>query len=63
VHPFVGGGVELVRERHTADALPAEAIRFSTVNPSVRLPPLPAIDSVTYSGPCGRSSLAASSST
>jgi hypothetical protein len=49
VHPFVGGGVELVRERHTADALPAEAIRFSTVDPNVRLPPVAAIDSVTYS--------------
>jgi hypothetical protein len=49
VHPFVGGGVELVRERHVADALPAETIRFSTVVPNVRLPPVAAINSVTYS--------------
>jgi hypothetical protein len=49
VHPFVGGGVELVRERHVADALPAEPIRFSAVDPNVRLPPVAAIDRVTYS--------------
>jgi hypothetical protein len=49
VHPFIGGGVELVRERHVADALPAETIRFSTVNPNVRFPPVAAINSVTYS--------------
>jgi len=49
VHPFIGGGVELVRERHVADALPAETIRFSTVVPNVRLPPVAAIDRVTYS--------------
>ncbi|HEY3092917.1 MAG TPA: hypothetical protein VGJ52_07460, partial [Vicinamibacterales bacterium] len=49
VHPFIGGGVELVRERHVADALPTETIRFSTVVPNARLPPVAAIDSVTYS--------------
>ena len=49
VHPFVGAGAELVRERHTADALPAQTLRLSTTVPNQILPPLPAIDSVGYS--------------
>jgi len=49
VHPFVGGGVEVVRERHVADALPAATIRFSTAVPSLQLPVVPAVDTVTYS--------------
>jgi hypothetical protein len=49
VHPFVGAGAELVRERHIADALPASSIRLSTAVPSLVLPAVPAIDTVTYS--------------
>ena len=49
VHPFVGAGVELVRERHVADALPPSSIRFSTGVPSVSLPEVTAIDTVSYS--------------
>jgi len=49
VHPFVGAGAELVRERHTADALPAQTLRLSTTVPNQILPALPAIDSVSYS--------------
>jgi len=49
VHPFVGVGAELVRERHLADAMPAASIRFSTAVPSLPLPPVPAIDTVSYS--------------
>jgi hypothetical protein len=49
VHPFVGVGAELVRERHLADALPASSIRLSTAVPSVSLPSVPAIDSISYS--------------
>ena len=49
VHPFVGGGVELARERHIADSLPATTIRLSNTAPSVVLPPVAAIDTVTYS--------------
>jgi len=48
VHPFVGAGVELARERHTAEALPAETPRVSTTVPGLRLPAVPAIDSVNY---------------
>ena len=46
VHPFVGAGVELVHERHLADALPATNIAIS---PPVRLPAVAAVDSVSYS--------------
>jgi hypothetical protein len=46
VHPFVGGGAELVRERHLADALPAASVRFSTAAPNL---PIPAVDTVSYS--------------
>ena len=49
VHPFVGAGVELAREQHVADSLPAETVRLSTTVPSLRLPAVPAIDTVTYS--------------
>lgn len=49
VHPFVGVGVELARERHLADSLPAETVSFPATVPSLRLPALPAIDAVTYS--------------
>jgi hypothetical protein len=49
VHPFVGAGAELVRERHLADALPAVTIRFSTAVPNLQLPAVPAVDAVTYS--------------
>jgi opacity protein-like surface antigen len=49
VHPFVGAGAELVRERHTADALPSQTIRMSTINPGLVLPTLPAIDRVNWS--------------
>jgi opacity protein-like surface antigen len=34
VHPFVGAGAELVRERHTADALPAQTLWLSTTVPT-----------------------------
>ena len=49
VHPFVGAGAELVRERHLAGALPASTIRFSTAVPSLSLPSVPAVDTITYS--------------
>jgi len=49
VHPFIGIGAEIVRERHAADALPGQTIRVSTVAPNLILPPLPAIDSLTWS--------------
>jgi|SRR5882672_11096444 len=49
VHPFVGAGVELVRERHLADPLPAQIVRMSTTVPAVILPPVSAIDAVNYS--------------
>jgi hypothetical protein len=49
VHPFVGGGAELVRERHAAGAVPAETIRVPTTVPGITLPALPAIDTVNYS--------------
>ncbi len=49
VHPFVGVGAEWVRERHLADALPASSIRVSTGVPSVSLPSVPAIDTISYS--------------
>ena len=49
LHPFVGAGVELAREQHFADSLPAETVRLSTTVPSLRLPAVPAIDTVTYS--------------
>ena len=47
VHPFVGAGIELVHERHVADALPATNVAFSTT--PVRLPAVAAVDSVNYS--------------
>ena len=49
VHPFIGGGAELVREHHTADTVPAATIRLSTTVPGLSLPALPAIDTVNYS--------------
>ena len=49
VHPFVGAGAEVVRERHTADALPPQTIRLSTTNPGLILPTVPAIDRVEWS--------------
>ena len=48
VHPFVGVGAELVRERDRADALPPITIR-PTPAPSLIVPALPAIDKVSYS--------------
>jgi len=48
VHPFVGGGIEVARERHLADSLPAETVRVSTAVPTLRLPAVQAIDTVTY---------------
>jgi opacity protein-like surface antigen len=49
VHPFVGAGVELARERHLAGPLPEQIVRFSSTVPALRLPGVPAIDTVTYS--------------
>jgi opacity protein-like surface antigen len=49
VHPFVGGGVELVRERHLADALPPATIRFSSAVPNLQLPAVPSVDTISYS--------------
>jgi hypothetical protein len=49
VHPFVGGGFEVARERHFADSLPAGTVRVSTAVPTLSLPAVPAIDTVTYS--------------
>jgi hypothetical protein len=47
VHPFVGTGVEVVHERHIAEAIPATSVVISSA--PVRLPALPAVDSVSYS--------------
>jgi len=47
VHPFVGSGVELVHERHIADAIPATSVVISSA--PVRLPAVAAVDSVSYS--------------
>lgn len=49
VHPFVGAGVELARERHVADSLPADTGRFSPTTPPLRLPAVAAIDDLRYS--------------
>jgi hypothetical protein len=49
VHPFIGAGLELARERHIADGLPETTARISTTLPAVRVPAVPAIDAVTYS--------------
>jgi hypothetical protein len=49
VHPFVGAGAEFVRERHLADALPAASVRFSSGNPILPLPAIPAVDAISYS--------------
>ena len=49
VHPFVGGGAELVRERHLADALPPASVRFSNAVPNLPLPAVPAVDTISYS--------------
>ena len=49
VHPFIGIGAEVVRERHAADALPGQTVRLSTVAPGLILPTLPAIDRVNWS--------------
>jgi hypothetical protein len=48
VHPFVGAGVELARERHTADALPPEVVRVAPNAPPVTLPAAAAVDAVRY---------------
>jgi len=48
VHPFVGVGAELVRERDRADAFPPITIR-PTPATSLIVPALPAIDKVSYS--------------
>ncbi|HEY3159993.1 MAG TPA: outer membrane beta-barrel protein [Vicinamibacterales bacterium] len=49
VHPFVGAGAEVVRERHTSGALPGQTLRLTTVAPGLILPALPAIDRVNWS--------------
>ena len=49
VHPFIGIGAEVVRERHAADALPGQTVRLSTVAPGLILPTLPTIDRVNWS--------------
>lgn len=47
VHPFVGAGIETVRERHIADALPSTIVAVAST--PVQLPAVPAVDSVNYS--------------
>jgi opacity protein-like surface antigen len=49
IHPFVGAGVELVRERHSADSLAGTTTRPSVAFPALGLPAVPAINRVTYS--------------
>jgi len=48
VHPFVGIGAELVRERDRADAFPPTTFRPTPAG-SFIVPALPAIDTVSYS--------------
>jgi outer membrane protein W len=47
VHPFVGAGVELARERHIAPGLPADLFR-PVPTPVVRLPAVAPIDALSY---------------
>lgn len=49
VHPFVGAGLEIARERHVAESLPASIERFPITTLPLTLRPLPAIDKVSYS--------------
>jgi hypothetical protein len=49
VHPFVGAGLEVVREHHVADSLPASIATFPITTPPVTRRPIPAIDNVSYS--------------
>ena len=49
VHPFVGAGLEVARERHVAESLPSSIERFPTTALPLTLRPVPAIDSVSYS--------------
>src|SRR5258706_3591487 len=49
VHPFVGAGAEVARERDLAEALPFSTIRLSTTEPVLVLTPVPAIDRTSYS--------------
>ena len=49
VHPFLGAGVEVARERDRADSLPASTVRFSTPGPVPALRPVPAVDKTSYS--------------
>jgi len=49
VHPFVGAGLEVARERHVAESLPSSIERFPTTALPLTLRPVPAIDNVSYS--------------
>ncbi len=49
VHPFVGAGLEVARERHVAESLPSSVERFPTTALPLTLRPAPAIDNVSYS--------------
>lgn len=49
VHPFVGAGLEVAREHHVADSLPASIATFPVTTPPVTRRPIPAIDNVSYS--------------
>jgi len=49
VHPFVGAGLEVARERHVAESLPSSIQRFPTTALPLTLRPVPAIDIVSYS--------------
>jgi hypothetical protein len=49
VHPFVGAGLEVARERHVAESLPSSIERFPTTALPLTLRPIPAIDNVSYS--------------
>jgi len=49
VHPFVGAGLEVARERHVAESLPSSIERFPTTALPLTLRPVPAIDNISYS--------------
>jgi len=49
VHPFVGAGLEVARERHVAESLPSSMQRFPTTALPPALRPVPAIDNISYS--------------